>query len=107
MMVRNLHIDLPAEEIAEFCRRWRITELSLFGSVLRDDFKPDSDVDMLVRFSPGAGWSLLDFVRMQQQLQTLIGRDVDLVERSSVESSENYIRRQHILATAETVYAEG
>ena len=95
---------LPAQPIADFCRRWRISELALFGSVLRDDFRPDSDLDILVTFVPGTDWSLLDNIRMEQELADILGRDIDLVTRRSVEQSHNWIRRKQILETAEVVY---
>ena len=101
----GVHIDIPREELAEFCRRWQIVELALFGSVLRDDFGPDSDVDVLVRFAPEARHTLLDMVRMQEELQRLLGREVDLVEREAVEQSRNYIRRRAILQSAEVIHA--
>lgn len=100
-------IPIPYDVIAAFCRRWQITELALFGSVLRDDFRPDSDIDVLVTFAPDHEWSLFDLVRMQDELQELFGRPVDLVERSDVEQSKNYIRRRHILSTLEPVYVAG
>ena len=96
--------EIPREKIADFCRRWRISELALFGSVLRDDFDPASDVDMLVTFEPGADWSLLDHVRMEQELEGLLGRKIDLLSRKAVEQSQNWMRRQEILNTAEVVY---
>jgi hypothetical protein len=98
-------IEIPRDEIAAFCRKWEIEELSLFGSALREDFRPDSDVDMLVRFSPEAHWGLFDLMRMEEELKTIFGREVDLVERSSVEQSRNYIRRKAILNTLEMIYA--
>ena len=101
----GVHIDIPREELAEFCRRWQIVELALFGSVLRDDFGPDSDVDVLVRLAPEARHTLLDMVRMQEDLQQLLGRKVDLVEREAVEQSRNYIRRRAILQSAEVIHA--
>ncbi len=101
----GVRIDIPREELAEFCRRWQIVELALFGSVLRDDFRPDSDVDVLVRFAPEARHTLLDMVRMQEELQRLLGREVDLVEREAVEQSWNYIRRRAILQSAEVIHA--
>lgn len=85
--VRNL--DLPETELADFCRRWRIRELALFRSVLRDDFDEESDLDILVAFAPDADWSLLDHMRMEQELEALLGRNVDLVSRRSVERSRN------------------
>jgi predicted nucleotidyltransferase len=99
-----LETQLPAQPIADFCQRWRIGELALFGSVLRDDFRPDSDLDILVTFAPDADWGLLDHIRMEQELADMLGRQVDLLTRRSVEQSHNWIRRQHILDTAEVVY---
>ena len=92
-------------QLAQFCRRWRVRELALFGSALRDDFGPDSDVDLLVTFSPQAAWSLLDHVRMQTELSELLGYPVDLVSRRAIERSPNPIRKREILSTARTVYA--
>ncbi|HDH09508.1 MAG TPA: nucleotidyltransferase [Chloroflexi bacterium] len=101
----NPRIEIPADEIADFCRRWKVTELALFGSVLRGDFSPDSDVDVLVSFAPDARWSLFDLVRMQEELKAILGREVDLLERVAVEQSENYIRRKSILSNMEVIYA--
>ena len=95
---------LPPEPIADFCQRWHITELALFGSVLRDDFRPDSDLDILVTFAPTADWGLLDHIRMEQELAAILGRDIDLLTRRSVEQSHNWIRRRHLLDTAEIIY---
>lgn len=97
-------IEIARDKIAEFCRKYQIRKLSLFGSVLRDDFRPDSDVDVLVEFEPEATHGLFDMVRMQDQLAVIMGHPVDLLERRSVENSQNYIRRKHILGSAETVY---
>jgi uncharacterized protein len=98
-------ISIPVEEVADFCRRWQITELALFGSVLRDDFRPDSDVDVLAKFGEDARHTLFDMVRMQEELQRILGRQVDLVSRRGLEASRNYIRRDSILKSAEVVYA--
>lgn len=102
--MRKMNIEMPKDKIAEFCQRWKIIELSLFGSVLRDDFRPDSDVDVLVRFAPDAEWSLLDHVAMEEELSAILGRKVDVVSRSAIERSENYIRRKAILGTAQPYY---
>jgi predicted nucleotidyltransferase len=77
-----------------------VRELAAFGSVLREDFGPTSDIDLLVTFETGADWSLIDHERMREELVTLIGRDVDLVSREGIERSTNWIRRQTILGTA-------
>ena len=84
------------------CRRWQINELALFGSVLRDDFRPDSDVDILVDFKSDARWDLYDLVVMREELSELLGRWVDLVERQAL---VNPFRRREILSHKETLYA--
>lgn len=101
----SARLEFPQDRIEAFCKRWRIAEMALFGSVLRDDFGPDSDVDVLVSFSPRAPHTLLDIARMQDELSRVFGRQVDLVERAAVERSPNYIRRKAILRSAETIYA--
>jgi predicted nucleotidyltransferase len=97
-------IDIPREAIAEFCRRWQVVEFALFGSVLREDFRPDSDIDVLVAFDAKTQWGFAQLADMRQELEGLLGRNVDLVEKRSVEQSENYIRRKHILTHVELVY---
>ena len=97
-------LNRPAEQVDAFCKKWRVQELSLFGSVLREDFRPDSDVDVLVTFLPGAAWGFAEVADMEAELGRLLRRRVDLVERKAVERSENYIRRRAILRTAERVY---
>jgi len=103
--VRYHDVEFGSDKIEAFCRKWKIREFSLFGSVLREDFGPTSDVDCLVVFEPDANWSLLDVVRAEQELSALLGRPVDLVEREVVEKSENWIRRRQILNTAKIIYA--
>jgi predicted nucleotidyltransferase len=97
-------ISIDHEKIAAFCRKWKMTEFSLFGSVLREDFGPDSDVDVLVTFAEDARWGLFDLVHMEDELRELFGRQVDLAIRESVERSENYIRRKAILSSVRTIY---
>ena len=97
-----MNIEVPRERIEEFCRRWRVSELALFGSVLRDDFRPDSDVDVLVTFEPGARPSLDDWLDMEDELQAMFGRGVDLVEKARV---ENPFIRRHILHHHQVLYA--
>jgi predicted nucleotidyltransferase len=101
-MQRDLNIAVPTQAIAAFCRRWKVTEFALFGSVLREDFRPDSDVDVLVSFAPDAQWSLLDLVRMRDELIALFGRPVDLIERSGL---RNPYRRHAILSSRQVLYA--
>ncbi len=102
--MRNLMEMFPPAEIAEFCQRWKIQELAIFGSVLRADFNSESDIDIIVTFGDDADWGLLDHIRMQQELQALLGRDVDLVTKRAVEKSQNWIRRKEILSTASVIF---
>ena len=95
-------IPIDREKIAAFCAHRKIREFSLFGLVLRDDFRPDSDVDVLVTFDPDARWSLFDLVDMQEELKVLFGRDVDLVE---TEGLRNPFRRRSILRSKEVIHA--
>ncbi|WP_420635260.1 nucleotidyltransferase family protein [Candidatus Palauibacter sp.] len=98
-------INIPRHRIATFCKRWRIAELALFGSVVRQDFGPRSDVDILVTFHPSARPTLLDMARIENELSALLGRRADLVERRTVERSRNYLRKEAILRSARIVYA--
>jgi len=100
----RIQIDVPKEKIAAFCRRNHIRELSLFGSALRRDFRPDSDVDVLVEFEPGQELSLMELVAMENELSEILGRKADMVERQAVERSENYIRKRYVLQSMEKVY---
>ena len=95
-------LSIPKKQIGEFCLRWKVVEFSLFGSVLREDFRPDSDVDVLVTFAPEARVSLFDLVEMQDELKAIFKRDVDLVEKDAL---ENPFRKRKILGTARVVYA--
>ncbi len=100
-----LRIPLPLEAIAAICRKHDVEELSIFGSVLREDFRPDSDVDFLVRFrNNDAGPWMGKFADMERELSELLGRKVDVVDRAGVEQSENYLRRKHILRAARVIY---
>lgn len=98
-------ITIDREILAGFCRRWKISELAFFGSVLRDDFRADSDVDILATFAADADWSLFDHTAMEEELSSLLGRKVDLVSRRAVARSRNRIRKKAILAGAERIYA--
>jgi predicted nucleotidyltransferase len=98
----GLAIDVDPKRIAEFCRKWKIREFSLFGSVLCQDFGPDSDVDVLVSLADDADWSLYDWAEMIEELKVIFGRDVDLVEKSGL---RNPFRRQAILTTKQVIYA--
>jgi uncharacterized protein len=101
----SARIAIDKTKIGEFCERWGIGELALFGSVLRDDFRGDSDVDILVTFKPDTHITLFDMVRMQDELSRMIGRDIDLVSRRGIERSENHIRKEAILSSIEVLHA--
>jgi predicted nucleotidyltransferase len=98
------HVAIDQKQLDELCARWKIERLELFGSVIRDDFGPDSDVDVLVTFAPDATWSLFDFVRCKADMQALFGRPVDLLTRPAVERSRNRFRRDAILGSAEVLH---
>ena len=102
-MSRNV-FEIPSDKIADYCRRWKIIELALFGSALREDFNLKSDIDVLVTFDKDAHWTLFDMVDMQEELKDIFGRDVDLVSRRGVESSQNYLRRKEILSSAKVIH---
>jgi uncharacterized protein len=104
LMVTAIRTVVAPNEIAEFCQHWKVAELAVFGSVLRDDFDPDSDIDFLVDFAAGATWGLLDHIQMQQELEGLLGRKVDLISKRALQGSPNWIRRQSILNSAEVIY---
>ncbi|MBN1587840.1 MAG: nucleotidyltransferase domain-containing protein [Candidatus Omnitrophica bacterium] len=103
----GLHIHPDYQEIVQFCQTWRIERFEFFGSVLREDFSPDSDVDVLVSFSSDAEWGIWDHLKMEEQLSEMLSRKVDLVSRRAVERSKNWIRREQILSNTEPYYAVG
>lgn len=99
----HLGVTVPQERIEAFCRRWRVRELSLFGSVLRDDFRPDSDVDVLLDLEPGHGLSLYDLDEIESELSEIFGgREVDVTFKSAL---RNPFRRHEILRTHRVLYA--
>jgi uncharacterized protein len=100
-------LTITSSQLADFCQRRHISELALFGSILRDDFHLSSDIDILVTFQSDAKISLLDLVDMQYELEDLCHRKVDLLTRKSVEDSPNWIRRKEILSTAKVIYESG
>lgn len=100
----NSDVRIPQDRLAEFCRLNSITELSIFGSALRDDFGPESDIDLLVSFQEEAHHTLFDLIRMEEELEAMLGREVDLVSRRGIERSPNYLRRKAILESAELIY---
>ncbi len=104
MAVTKLKIHVPKAELAAFCKRWQITELALFGSVLRDDFRPESDVDVLARFAPAVHHRFADVLKMEEELSVLFGRKVDFVSWEAAERSNNYYRRKAVLESAQVIY---
>jgi predicted nucleotidyltransferase len=100
----SLQVQLPADQLTAFCERWKVSRLAVFGSVLRADFRPDSDVDFLATFAPDSHWSLLDLAGMQCELEDLVGRRVDLVDHAALDHSRRERRRQAILSSAVPVY---
>ena len=95
-------INIPMDKIRDFCLRWKIVEFALIGSVLRDDFRPDSDIDVLLSFEANAGWSLYDIVDMKDELKAMFGREIDLVEKEAI---RNPYRRRVMLTDKEVLYA--
>ena len=100
-------ISFDQARLAACCRRWKVRELAVFGSLLRPDFGSASDVDLLVTFDPDAAWSMIDHERMRQEMSDIVGRKVDLVSRDGIERSANWIRRQMILDTARPLNVQG
>jgi predicted nucleotidyltransferase len=102
MMITKAPLEIPDEVIESFCRKWKIEELALFGSILRGDFSSDSDVDVLATFAADAEWSVFDHARMREELSALLRREVDVVEKSTL---NNPFRRREILTTRKIIYA--
>ncbi len=101
-----VQMPVPHNEIAAFCKRWKVVEFALFGSVVREDFSLQSDIDALVSFAPQSDWGLFDHIQMKQELKELFGREVDLITRRALEQSRNALLRFEILSTAKVLYAE-
>lgn len=100
----NPQVAIPREELAAFCRKNGIVRLAVFGSAVRDDFGPKGDIDVLEDFDRSHRPSLMDVVEIESELSELLGRDVDMLTRASVERSRNHIRRRSILESTEVVY---
>lgn len=98
-------IPVDRAQITAYCKKWKITEFAFFGSVLTDEFRPDSDVDVMVTFADDAKWGLWDIGHMEDELKEMFGRRVDLITRKSVTQSENYLMRRSILAGTSVYYA--
>ena len=101
-MINIAPLEIPHEVVEGFCRKWKIEELAIFGSALRTDFRPDSDVDILATFAEDAKWSVFDRARMIEELSALLGREADVVEIAGL---RNPFRRREILATRKVIYA--
>jgi predicted nucleotidyltransferase len=102
MIKTKSNLEIPLDKIEAFCRKWKIKEFALFGSVLREDFRPDSDVDVLITFEPDGGFTFENFIEIQEEIEAIFGRKVDLVEKRLI---RNPFRRHDILTTKEVVYA--
>ena len=100
----TLDLDAP-QEIAEFCRRWKISRLAVFGSAAKGEARADSDIDLLATFAPDAEWSMFDHYRMEDELVELLGREVDLVSKEAVDENPNAIVKREILGSAREIYA--
>ena len=100
-------VDIPVELLHDFCLRWKVSELAVFGSALREDFHQESDIDLLISFKPDARWGLFDMVSMESELRNIFNKEIDLVEKNAVLNSANYIRRKGILDDAQIIYQSG
>lgn len=100
-----MNLGIGAEKIADFCRRWKINSLSIFGSAVRGELRDDSDIDLLVTFRSDADWTMFDHFTMEDELSRLLGREVDLISVRAVEENPNPITRREILDSARQIYA--
>jgi len=100
-----MNLGIEAEKIADFCRRWKISRLAVFGSMVREELRPDSDIDLLVTFRNDADWTMFDHFTMEEELSRLLGREVDLISMRAVEENPNPITRREILDSARQIYA--
>ena len=98
--------SIPQNELILFCQRWQIREFALFGSILRADWKPESDIDILVSFKSTANWGLFDHVQMRNELRELFARKVDLITRRALEQTQNHLLRERILKSAQVVFSD-
>lgn len=99
-------LGVELEKVEQICQEWGIIELALFGSIVRDDFNLNSDIDCLVTFQTENNISLLDLETLEEQLENLFNRPVDIITKKSIEKSHNWIRRQNILENAEVIYVK-
>jgi predicted nucleotidyltransferase len=103
MTIKN--IEIREEKLKEICREYSIRELSIFGSALRNDFNPDSDIDLLIEFKPESGISLFDLVDLKKEFEELFGRDVDIVSKNAIKLSRNQLKKKSILENYKIIYA--
>ena len=103
--MKSMNLGIAAEKIADFCQRWKINKLAIFGSALREELRPDSDIDLLVTFRNDADWTMFDHFTMEEELSRLLGREVDLISIRAVEENPNPITRREILGSARQIYA--
>ncbi|MGK7942900.1 MAG: nucleotidyltransferase family protein [Microcystaceae cyanobacterium] len=110
LLVYNAQIEkrlgISLTQLTDFCQQWEIQEMALFGSILRDDFHKDSDIDFLISFKPSVPQGLLTLSKIKSQLETLLDYKVDIAIKDSISNSDNWIRRQEILKTAQTIYEQ-
>ncbi len=97
-------LSISNQQLAQFCQKWKVAELALFGSILRDDFREDSDIDLLVSYQSNAKRGLFEKMSMQEELENLLHRKVDLVSKQAIIQSRNWLRRKNILDSAEVIY---
>ena len=99
-------LGLSSQEIATICQQWGITKMALFGSILRDDFRADSDIDLLITFAPHARQGLLTLAKIKHELESRLNRSIDLVPEAAIQASDNWIRQREILSSAQTIYEQ-
>lgn len=99
-------LGLSSQDVATFCQQWDIAKMALFGSILRDDFRADSDIDLLITFAPDARQGLLTLAKIKHELESRLQRPIDLVPEASIQMSDNWIRQRDILSTAQTIYEQ-
>jgi predicted nucleotidyltransferase len=102
--MQKISVDISDDQIRHFCQRWKVSELAIFGSAVKEYYSDDSDVDLLISFEPDTRWGLFDLVTMENELKDIFGKEIDLVEKNAVSKSQNYIRRKGILDGAQIIF---
>jgi len=103
--MKPMDLGIEADRIADFCRRWKISKLAVFGSIVQGELRSDSDIDLLVTFDSDADWTMFDHFTIEDELSHLFGREVDLISKRAVEENPNPITRREILDSARQIYA--